>query len=418
MPREKRNRSELVGPVATPSSGYRALLTDVKARIRVAQIKASLSVNRELIQLYWDIGVVIVSRQRSQGWGKSIVERLAADLQKEFPGMAGFSPQNIWYMRAFCLAWTDEVENLQRAVGESDREILQRAVGESSPSAPPAAVAQIPWGQNIELITKLKNPLQRLWYAQQTTANGWSRNMLVHWIESDLYSRQGKAVTNFKSALPQAQSDLANEIVRDPYNFEFLTLSDQAAERELEDGLLAHIRKFLIELGAGFAFVGQQVHLPVDGEDFYIDLLFYHLKLRCYIVVEIKTTPFKPEYVGKMNFYLSAVDDLLRHPEDKLSIGLILCRTRSRVIAEYALRNVSTPVGVTRYTTKLMESLPAELKDSLPSPKSIEAELESQDRKLSSVETEHDADLKADCALRKARRGHSQRKTAHGQRGT
>jgi predicted nuclease of restriction endonuclease-like (RecB) superfamily len=404
MPREKRNRSGLVAPVAMPSGDYRALLTDIKTRIRTAQIKASLSVNRELIQLYWGIGEVIVSRQRSQGWGKSIVERLAADLQKEFPGIAGFSPQNIWYMRAFFLAWTDEVENLQRAVGETDRQILQRAVGESSPSGPPAAVAQIPWGQNIELVTKLKNSLQRLWYAQQTTANGWSRNMLVHWIESDLYSRQGKAVTNFKSALPQAQSDLANEIVRDPYNFEFLTLRDQAAERELEDGLLAHIRKFLIELGAGFAFVGQQVHLPVDGEDFYIDLLFYHLKLRCYIVIEIKTTPFRPEYVGKMNFYLFAVDDQLRHPEGSLSIGLILCKTRSRVIAEYALRNVSTPVGVTRYTTKLMESLPAELKDSLPSTKSIEAELESQDRKRSSVETEHDADLDA---VRKVRRGYS-----------
>jgi predicted nuclease of restriction endonuclease-like (RecB) superfamily len=229
--------------------------------------------------------------------------------------------------------------------------------------------------------------------------------MLVYWIESNLHSRQGKAVTSFKNALPQAQSVLANEIVRDPYNFEFLTLRDQAAERELEDGLLAHIRKFLIELGAGFAFVGQQVHLPVDGEDFYIDLLFYHLKLRCYIVIEIKTTPFKPEYVGKMNFYLSAVDDQLRHPEDKLSIGLILCKTRSRVIAEYALRNVSTPVGVARYTTKLMESLPAELKDSLPSPKAIEAELESRNRKRSSVETEHDAGLETDYAQRKGRRG-------------
>jgi predicted nuclease of restriction endonuclease-like (RecB) superfamily len=365
------------------------LLTDIKARVRVAQIKASLSVNRELIQLYWDIGEVIVSRQQSQGWGKSVVERLAADLQKDFPRMAGFSPQNIWYMRAFYLAWTDEVEILQRSVGESDRQILQRAIGESSPSGPPGAVAQIPWGQNIELITKLKSPLQRLWYAQQTTTNGWSRNMLVHWIESDLYSRQGRAITSFKNALPEAQSDLANEIVRDPYNFDFLTLRDQAAERELEDGLLAHIRKFLIELGAGFAFVGQQVHLPVDGgEDFYIDLLFYHLKLRCYIVIEIKTTPFKPEYVGKMNFYLSAVDDQLRHSEDKLSSGLILCKTRSRVIAEYALRNVSTPVGVARYTTKLMESLPAELKDSLPSPEAIEAELESQDQKRGSVETE------------------------------
>jgi predicted nuclease of restriction endonuclease-like (RecB) superfamily len=283
MPKEKRNRSEAVRSGVMPSGDYRALLTDIKARIRVAQIKASLSVNRELILLYWDIGELIVSRQRSQGWGKSAVERLAADLRKEFPGMAGFSPQNIWYMRGFYLAWTEEVENLQRAVGEFGG------------ASPPEAVAQIPWGQNIELITKLKNPVKRLWYAQQTTVNGWSRSMLVHWIESDLYSRQGKAVNNFKNVLPPQQSDLANEIVRDPYNFDFLTLRNQAAERELEQGLPAHIRKFLIELGAGFAFVGQQVHLPVDGEDFYIDLLFYHLKLRGYIVIDLKATPFKPE---------------------------------------------------------------------------------------------------------------------------
>ena len=203
--------------------------------------------------------------------------------------------------------------------------------------------------------------------------------MLDHWIESDLYSRQGNAVTNFKQALPPPQSDLANEIVRDPYNFDFLTLRTQVAERELENGLLTHIRKFLIELGAGFAFVGQQVHLPVDGEDFYIDLLFYHLKLRCYIVIDLKTTPFKPEYAGKMNFYLSAVDDQLRHTDDKLSIGLILCRTRSKVVAEYALRNVGTPMGIARYTTQLVESLPAEFKGSLPSPKELETELRSDE---------------------------------------
>jgi predicted nuclease of restriction endonuclease-like (RecB) superfamily len=212
--------------------------------------------------------------------------------------------------------------------------------------------------------------------------------MLEHRIESDLYSRQGKAITNLKTALPRPQSDLANEIVRDPYNFDFLMLQGHAVERDLENGLLTHIRRFLIELGTGFAFVGQQVHVPVDGEDFYIDLLFYHLKLRRYIVIDLKTTGFKPEYVGKLNFYLSAVDDQLRHADDNLSIGLILCKTRSRVIAEYALRNIATPVGVARYTTKLVESLPAELKDSLPSPKAIEAELKSQGRKPSSAEAD------------------------------
>lgn len=318
---KKRPRTAAGRALTVKGEGYQALLKDIKNRIRTAQIKASLAVNRELIQLYWEIGGSIVMRQRVEGWGKSVVERLAADVQKTFPRIEGFSPQNIWYMRAFHLAWTDEVDNLQRTIGDADWVNLQRAVGESRAVSAPEAVAKIPWGQNIELITKLKNPIQRLWYAQQTTANGWSRAMLVHWIESKLYARQGRAVTNFKSALPPPQSDLANDLIRDPYTFDFLTLRADAAERELEEGLLAHIRKFLIELGAGFAFVGQQVHLQVDGEDFYIDLLFYHLKLRRYIVVDLKTTSFKPEFAGKMNFYLSAVDDQMRHPDDELSIG-------------------------------------------------------------------------------------------------
>jgi predicted nuclease of restriction endonuclease-like (RecB) superfamily len=230
-------------------------------------------------------------------------------------------------------------------------------------------------------VTKLKDPVQRLWYACQTTANGWSRAMLLHWIESDLYARQGKAVTNFKTTLPPAQSDLAAEVVRDPYHFDFLTLRTDAAEQELEEGLLAHIRQFLLELGAGFAFVGQQVHLEVDGEDFYIDLLFYHLKLRCYVVIDLKTTPFKPEYAGKMNFYLSAVDDGLRHADDQPSIGIILCKTRSKVITEYALRDVAKPIDVARYVTKLVESLPADLEGVLPSPEQIAAELEARQRR-------------------------------------
>ena len=318
---------------------------------------------------------MIVGRQRVAGWGKSVVDMLAADLQKNFPGIAGFSPRNIWRMRAFYLAW---------ACDEPQPTAAKRGRNKSIPVAPqerkflPQAVAEIPWGHNVTLLEKLKDSAQRIWYARQATVNGWSRSMLDHWIESDLYSRQGAAVTNFKQALPPPQSDLASEIVRDPYNFDFLMLRDQAAERELENGLLTHIRKFLIELGAGFAFVGQQVHLPVDGEDFYIDLLFYHLKLRCYIVIDLKTTSFKPEYAGKMNFYLSAVDDKLRHTDDKLSIGLILCRTRSKVVAEYALRNVSTPMGIARYTTQLVESLPPEFIGSLPSPEEIEEGLRSE----------------------------------------
>ncbi|MFH0982869.1 MAG: PDDEXK nuclease domain-containing protein [Planctomycetota bacterium] len=363
-------------------AGYAALLEDIKARIRAAQVKAARSVNRELIELYWSIGQDIVQRQREEGWGKGVVERLAADLQREFPGVAGFSPQNIWYMRAFCLAWTDEVRHLQQTVRETDGPILQPAVGELDGQSLPQPVAEIPWGHNIQIITKIKDPVQRLWYAQETIRNGWSRAMLVHWIESDLYARQGKAVTNFKSTLPAPQSDLAGELVRDPYNFDFLTLRQDAAERELEEGLLEHVRKFLLELGAGFAFVGRQVQLEVAGEDYFLDLLFYHLRLRCFIIIDLKVQPFRPEFAGKMNFYLSAVDDQMRHPDDKPSIGLILCKSRNRTIAEYALRDLVKPVGVARYVTRLVESLPAELRGALPTVEQLRAELDAPKRTI------------------------------------
>lgn len=366
-------------------TGYGDFLNSLKARIQAAQIRASLSVNRELIALYWSIGRDIVQRQHAEGWGKAIVDRLAADLQREFPGMGSISPRNIWHARAFYLAYASSPEILKQPVSDSPSggktAIPPQAARESESEVLPQPVSEIPWGHNILLLQKLKDHAQRLWYAQQTIANGWSRSMLLHWIDSDLYARQGRAVTNFAATLPAPQSDLASEIIKDPYNFDFLTLRRGAAERELEQGLLGHIRKFLLELGAGFAFVGQQVHLEVDGEDFYLDLLFYHLRLRCYIVIDLKVQPFKPEFAGKMNFYLSAVDDLLRHPDDKPSIGLILCKTRSKVIAEYALRDLVKPVGVARYVTKLTESLPKPLRGSLPTVKQIEAELKEAEGK-------------------------------------
>src|SRR5271157_4045555 len=297
-------------------------LGELKEQIRTARLRAAIGVNRELIELYWRIGKSLVERQRSDGWGKSVVERLARDLQTEFPGMSGFSPRNVWRMRALYLAYTEGVRKLPRPVAELDGETL------------PRAVAEIPWGHNSDLLDQVKNPVERLWYAHAAVENGWSRSVLVHWVESDLYQRQGKAQTNFEKTLPALQSDLARETLKDPYNFEFLTLLKEAEEQELERGLVAHIRQFLLELGAGFSFVGQQVHLEVGGEDFYIDLLFYHLKLRAYVVIDLKMTPFKPEYAGKINFYLSAVDDLLRHPDDKPSIGIILCKAKNKVIAE------------------------------------------------------------------------------------
>jgi predicted nuclease of restriction endonuclease-like (RecB) superfamily len=330
--------------------GYEAFLVELKERIRTAQLRAAIAVNRELVLLYWKTGRDILLRQKEHGWGSKIIDQLSADLRRAFPGVEGFSPRNLKYMRAFAEAWPEE-------------SIVQEAL------------AQITWYHNLALLEKVKRPEVRLWYARATVQNGWSRNVLVHWIESDLHERQGKAQTNFEKTLPALQSDLARETLKDPYSFQFLTIEGDAEEKALEEGLLAHIQKFLVELGAGFAFVGRQVRLDVGGEDFFIDLLFYHLKLRCYIVVDLKATAFKPEYAGKMNFYLSAVDDLLRHPDDQPSIGIILCKAKNRVVAEYALRDLAKPVGVSSYVTKLVASLPAAFRGSLPSPRELAAEL-------------------------------------------
>jgi len=240
-------------------------------------------------------------------------------------------------------------------------------------------VAQIPWGHNILLLQKLASLEERLWYVNKTIEHGWSRSVLLHWLDSDLHKREGRAVTNFQLTLPSPQSDLAHQTLKDPYCFDFLTLRDKHDEQELESGLLDHVQRFLLELGAGFSFVGRQVHLEVGGQDFYIDLLFYHYKLRCFIVVDLKATDFKPEFVGKMNFYLSAVDDKMRHPDDKSSIGLLLCKGKNKFVAEYALRDVNKPIGISQYEAKIIESLPDELKGSLPSIEQIEQELEDRD---------------------------------------
>lgn len=342
---------------------YPKLLEDLKARVRTAQVKALQAVNRELIQLYWDIGHLIVERQEQEGWGKGVVDRLASDIQKAFPGIQGFSPRNVWRMRAFFLAYRELPANLSQPASDFNSPIL------------PQPAAEIPWFHNVVLLEKLKDPGERLWYAQKTIEHGWSRAVLTVQIESDLYGRQGKAVTNFAATLPSPQSDLAQETLKDPYVFDFLTLSEEAHERDLEAGLIDHVQKFLLELGAGFAFVGRQVHLEVGGDDFYLDLLFYHLKLRCFVVIDLKMQPFTPEDAGKLNFYLSAVDSVLRHADDKPSVGLLLCKTRNRVIAEYALRDLSKPIGVAEWQTKLVQSLPEPLRSNLPTIEQIEEEL-------------------------------------------
>jgi predicted nuclease of restriction endonuclease-like (RecB) superfamily len=279
-----------------------------------------------------------------------------------YPDASGFSPQNIWYMRSFYMAWTAEVTKLQQPVGELDGKQL------------PSIICGLPWGHNLLLLSRIDNPPERLWYAHKAMEHGWSRNILSLQIERGLHKQRGRAVTNFSATLPPPQSDLASQTLRDPYVLDFLAVGKHAREREVEAALMIHIRRFLLELGAGFAFVGQQVPITVDGETYHLDLLFYHLRLRCFVIIELKTGKFKPEHAGKMNFYLSAVDDLLRHPEDRPSIGLILCKKRGRVSAEYALRDMRKPIGIAEWTLKLIESLPIEYRGRLPTISEIELE--------------------------------------------
>jgi predicted nuclease of restriction endonuclease-like (RecB) superfamily len=384
MPKRKSTAKNLATASRQPGEpspalpvGYAHLLTGLKARVRASQLRAAVSVNRELILLYWDIGRIIVDAQTTKGYGKQVVERLAEDLQKEFPGTAGFSPQNVWFMRSFYLAWTAVPQKLSQAVRESKIAILAQPVTESAGSAPPAPILELPWGHNRLLLTKLESPAIRLWYARKVIEHGWSRAVLTHHIETQLHKREGRAVTNFQRTLPPLQSDLAEQTLKDPYNFDFLALHTDARERDFEQGLLDHIQKFLLELGVGFAFVGRQYHMEISGQDYYLDLLFYHLRLRCYVVIDLKMKAFEPEFAGKMNFYLSAVDDQLRHADVKPSIGLLLCKERDHLTVEYALRDLKKPIGVAQWQTKLVESLPSNLKGSLPTVAEIEAELDS-----------------------------------------
>lgn len=330
---------------------YQTLLTEIKEKVRTSQIKAALAVNKELIQLYWEIGTTVHAKQQKEGWGAKTVKKLAQDLKSAFPDMKGFSLRNIQYMVKFAKEYPD-------------LSIVQQLV------------AQIPWGHNVVLLERLKNSDSRLWYAQKAIENGWSRSVMLHWIDSGLHQRQGTAVSNFQDTLPATHSDLACQTLKDPYCFDFLTLRKKFDEKELEDGLLDHIQKFLLELGAGFSFVGRQVQLTVGGQDFYVDLLFYHLKLRSYVVVELKATEFKPDYAGKLNFYLTAVDEMHKHPDDQPTIGLLLCKTKNKVIAEYALRDINKPIGISEYETQLVESLPDDLKGSLPTVEELELEFE------------------------------------------
>jgi len=327
------------------SNSYRQFFADLKEWIQSAQLRAATAVNRELVTLYWRIGRAILAKQQQDGWGSKVIERLSKDLKQAFPEMKGFSRSNLLYMRAFAQAFPDET-------------VIQAVLG------------QITWYHNITLLDKLKDNEQRLWYAQKTLQHGWSRNALVHQIEGGLYQRIGNAVSNFDHTLPQSQSDLAHQILKSPYNFQFLELEEAAQERDFEKALVDHIRAFLLELGVGFAFLGSQYSLEIGGQEYKIDLLFYHVKLHCYVVIDLKMVEFAPEFSGKMSFYIAAVDDLLRSEGDNSTIGIILCKSKNKATVEYALRYIQHPVGVATY--QLRDTLPEPLQGILPSVEQLE----------------------------------------------
>jgi len=333
---------------------YADLLGEIKRLIQTERLRTVMAASSAMIVLYRNIGSCILERQEREGWGAKVIDHLSTDLREAYPDMHGLSPRNLLFMRSFAAAYPD-------------------------PAIVKQLVSLLPWGHIIRLLQRIKDPDTRLWYARTSIENGWSRNILEFQIDSCAYERQGKAITNFSAALPPAESDMAAQIFKDPYLFDFLGTADPRREREVEQALIDHIQRFLLELGAGFAFVGRQVHLEFSSQDFYLDLLFYHLKLRCFVVVELKAVPFDPGFVGTMNMYLSAVDDLLRHADDKPSIGLILCRSKNKLIAEYALRGFKKPIGVAGWETEMVNKLPDDLKSSLPTVEEIEAELMRKD---------------------------------------
>lgn len=331
---------------------YKIWLADIKERVRSAQIKAALSVNTELLKLYWSIGTDIVIRQKNSKWGDSLLLRLSRDLTAEFPNMKGFSLSNLKYIKQWFQFYSKEREFSQQVVGQ---------------------ITQIPWGHNIAIISKCKDIKEALFYVQNTIRHSWSRSVLVHQMESGIFKREGKAITNFPLTLPKPQSDLARQTLKDPYIFDFLSMSADYNERDLENNLIEHLTDFLLELGSGFAFIGRQISVQVGDREFFIDLLFYHARLHCYIVVELKTGDFEPEYAGKLNFYIKTVDAQLRKEGDLPTIGLLLCKSRDKLVAEYALSDIHKPIGVSEY--KLTHTLPKKLKSSLPTIKEIEKEL-------------------------------------------
>lgn len=344
---------------------YSELLDRIKTRIRQGQVRAVLSANAQMIHTYWDVGQMLCERQVQAGWGTGVLPRLSRDLHNALPEVKGFSVRNLKLMTQFYREYSNV-----HLIGQQP--VAQLAKAKKSPKGQ-HVVAQIPWGHNVLLMQKIKNKFVRFWYMQKTIEQGWSRDILALMIKSELHKREGKAITNFSNRLPVPQSDLVQQTLKDPYIFDFMTLEEPFHERELETSLVKHLEKFLVELGQGFAFVGRQYHINVGEHDFYLDLLFYHLRLRCFVVIDLKKGPFKPDYAGKMNFYCNVIDDYLKHEADNPTIGLILCQDREKVLAEYTLRSIKKPIGVSQY--ELTRALPKQLKSSLPTIEQIEMEL-------------------------------------------
>jgi predicted nuclease of restriction endonuclease-like (RecB) superfamily len=340
---------------------YKAFIQDVKYRIQSAQIKAAIAVNQELLHLYWDLAELIVLKQQEATWGDRFLSQMSKDLQAEFPNQKGFSKRNLELMRQWYRFWSGTPAITQQAATQFE-----------TPSIAPE-IFQIPWWHNVTIINKIKVVDEAMFYVQKTIQNNWSRSVLTHQIESQLYLRSGQAITNFEATLPTPQSDLAKQTLKDPYNFDFLMLREKHDEQELENALVEHITKFLLELGAGFSYLGRQYPLEVAGDKFVMDLLFYHVRLHCYVVVELKTVKFQPEFAGKLNFYISAVDGILKTDRDSPTIGILICKSKNDTVVEYSLRDIHKPIGVSEYT--ITHNLPEEFKSSLPSIEAIEAEL-------------------------------------------
>lgn len=361
---------------AVERSDFAALLADVKGRIQAAQTRAVLAVNAELVRLYWDLGRMISDRQRREGWGAAVIPRLALKLKNELPDLKGFSERNIKRMLAFHRDYPDPI-----VMGQHVFTPFSASAKVPPPVAqlPEPLLWSVPWAHHVNLMDKVPDLPARRWYMEQTLANGWSRRALALQIDARAHARRGKGVSNFAARLPAPQSDLAQQTLKDPYIFDFLTLTEPFQERELETALVSHLENFLLELGQGFAFVGRQYRLEVGDEDFYIDLLFYHLSLRAFVVIDLKKGKFKPEYAGKLNFYCNVVNERLKRPTDAPTIGLILCQTRDQLLAEYSFAGIDKPIGISTY--ELTRALPARLQSVLPTVEEIEAELAPKQRR-------------------------------------